>query len=209
MNYKRWESYYAIRKKNATPRKTILDAISILTKSNLTEQQKFAIDLGCGSGSDTLALLEQGWSVFAIDSNPFAITNLVSSCPAVLANKLNTAVQFFEDLTKLPKANLINSSFSLPFTHPNCFEKLWDVIMRSIAIDGIFSGSFFGTNDDWYRTNNETMTFLTDDKIYDLFKTFDIELFEEVECDEADAFGNLKHWHKYSIIAKCKYTQKT
>jgi len=38
-----------------------------------------AVDLGCGDGTETLALLEAGWTVLAIDREPAAIEYVRSS----------------------------------------------------------------------------------------------------------------------------------
>ena len=39
---------------------------------------RMAIDLGCGDGTDTLALLDRGWSVLAVDIEPAGLALLRS-----------------------------------------------------------------------------------------------------------------------------------
>ena len=77
----------------------------------------------------------------------------------------------------LPKADLINAHYSIPFCNPQYFDIFWTTIVNSININGRFSGKFFGD-----RVN--------------------IEHFEEREYNGKTAFGNLKHWHLFNVIAK-------
>ncbi|MEC4815643.1 MAG: methyltransferase domain-containing protein [Scytonema sp. PMC 1069.18] len=39
---------------------------------------RFAVDLGCGDGRDTVELLRQGWRVLAIDGEAEAIARLLN-----------------------------------------------------------------------------------------------------------------------------------
>ena len=48
------------------------------------------------------------------------------------------------------------------------------------------------------------MTFLTKDKVIELFKQFNIISFKEFEKDGNTALGEAKHWHIFFIIAKKK-----
>ena len=60
-----------------------------------------------------------------------------------------------------------------------------------------------GNNDEWKNSNNK-MTFLTKDKVIELFKQFNIISFKEFEKDGNTALGEAKHWHIFFIIAKKK-----
>ena len=46
---------------------------------------RMAIDLGCGDGTDTLALLDRGWSVLAVDIEPAGLALLRSRIPPASA----------------------------------------------------------------------------------------------------------------------------
>ena len=37
---------------------------------------RLAVDLGCGEGTDALALLDRGWSVLAVDIEPAGLASL-------------------------------------------------------------------------------------------------------------------------------------
>ena len=45
-----------------------------------------AVDLGCGGGTDALALLERGWSVLAIDIEQAGLALLRARIPAASAS---------------------------------------------------------------------------------------------------------------------------
>lgn len=202
MNNKNWDNYYNITRKSTPPRKTLIKAIQILDKENNLAATKFAIDLGCGAGADTVALLKHNWSVLAIDSQATAITTLISSCPQLLQDKLTTKVASFESLTSLPTCQLINASYSLPFLKPEYVQNFWEIMLQALNPGGIFSGIFFGINDSWNTLPN--MTFLSSGALHNLFNAFKIEFLEEEEKNEIDALGNMKHSHKYFIVAKRK-----
>ncbi|HHT0594286.1 TPA: class I SAM-dependent methyltransferase [Legionella anisa] len=205
MNNENWVNYYKITKQKSLPRKTLMKAIELFHCRNQFDHPKLAIDLGCGSGSDSLELLKNEWSVLAIDSHAEAISILLASCPQSLKNKLKTEIASFETLTSLPISQLINASYSLPFLKPELFYKFWKLIIKTLQPGGLFAGTFFGINDDWSKNKRPNMTFFSYKELHQLFIPFKIELFEEEERDEADALGySMKHWHKYFVVAeKC------
>lgn len=198
---KNWVDYYKITHTVSTPRKTLMKAIEIFDVENHFGMVKLAIDLGCGAGTDSIMLLKDDWSVLAIDSQAAAIETLSSSCPQSLQKKLRTKVSEFESLIVLPPSQLINASYSLPFLNRDYFFNFWEIILSALHSGGLFSGIFFGINDSWSTRAN--MTFLSRDELFsNLLLPFKIEFFAEEEHDESDALGNLKHSHKYFIVAK-------
>lgn len=201
MNERNWIAYYhRLMKKNTPPRELLLKAITNFDKG-VINKPKFAIDLGCGAGCDTIELLRCGWSVLAIDSQPTAIANLLSVVQgASSVNQLQTKLASFETLNSLPNANLIHASFSLPFLRPVYFYKFWKIILETLDSGDRFSGSFFGLHDSW-RVRPD-MTFLNREMVCNLFAQFKMEFFEEEEKDDVDALGYYKHWHKFFIVAK-------
>lgn len=48
------------------------------------------------------------------------------------------------------------------------------------------------------------MTFLSKEKVLNLFKNFEIIEFHENEKDGKTALGITKHWHTFDIIARKK-----
>lgn len=202
MNDRNWGNYYHVTGQTGSPRKTLLKAIDIFNSRNQADLAKTAIDLGCGSGVDCMALLKRGWSVLAIDSQPEAIATLLSLCPPSLESGLETRVMPFELLAFLPETRLINASYSLPFLGEDQFYPVWNIILNALRPGALFAGTFFGTNDDWHGSRNLDMTFLNRNALSDLFQSFEIAYLEEEEKDAVDAMGHIKHWHTYFVVAE-------
>ena len=93
-----WDGYYrAIEGRSLRP--LFLDAIARLPGPDEAGQARVAIDLGCGDGSETLALLERGWTVTAVDAAPEAIERLHASVQPGDVTRLTTKVAPFPDAT--------------------------------------------------------------------------------------------------------------
>ena len=84
---------------------------------------RMAIDLGCGDGTDTLALLDRGWSVLAVDIEPAGLALLRSRIPPASAGRIRLLCASFADAV-LPPAHLIHAGFSLPFCPSSRFPAL-------------------------------------------------------------------------------------
>ena len=115
----RWHNYYEATKQKP-PNALLLDALSRIELPHAAEPP-FAIDLGCGNGQDTHALLRYGWRVLAIDKQPEAIRNTVENAPPDQRQNLEARVSTFEALTLSP-CHLIFASVSLPFCVPTYFD---------------------------------------------------------------------------------------
>ena len=131
-----WKAYYE-KTRGRPPRSLLLSALALENRSSQGEHG-LAIDLGFGDGTDTLYLLENGWSVLAIDGEPAAKERLLAKVPAAQVGKLTTRITSFESLD-LPPARLIYASLSLPFCHPDHFAGLWHKIDTSLWRNGRFA----------------------------------------------------------------------
>lgn len=189
-----WTNYYkAIA--GRSPRPLLLDVIARFQKDSSLQ----AIDLGCGDGTETLALLEGGWKVLAIDKEVEAIARVREKVPSHFAEGLETRVATFETVI-LPSADLVYAGLSLPFCSPAHFAGLWNKIETSLRNGGRFAGQLFGNRDSW--ASDPEMTFHTPLQARNLFRAFDLETFTEVENNRPTALGESKHWHVYTVIAK-------
>ena len=102
----------------------------------------------------------------------------------------------------MPKCDLLVSNFSIPFCHPQYFEKFWKIICDSIKSDGYFLGNFFGLEDEWNANNK--MGFLNIDQVRGLFEEFEILEIKEKVYDAKTGMGVMKHWNVIDVFAKKK-----
>lgn len=99
-----------------------------------------------------------------------------------------------------PECDLLNSSFALPFCHPDDFPAVWERIVASLRPGGRFAGQLFGERDGW--SGNDDMTFQTRAEAEALFAGFELERFDEYEEDGHTALGAPKHWHLFHVVAR-------
>ncbi len=68
---------------------TLRYALTHFQKVQISQQDRFAIDLGCGNGIDTFALLRDTWNVLAIDKQNEALVRIKENTP----NEYNQQLQ--------------------------------------------------------------------------------------------------------------------
>jgi tellurite methyltransferase len=193
-----WNKYYqAISGREASS--LLMDAIFRYPFNIAVE--RIAIDLGCGEGTDSIALLNQGWKVLAIDAEKAGIDQLIAKVSEKENNNLECIISKFENVV-LPTADMVHGRFSLPLCHPDHFDEFWEKIVRSIKSNGRFVGHFFGPNDSW-ASNNIHMTFHSIEQVKNLFTEFEIEYFVEKD-EEGFSTNGQKHWHFFEVIARKK-----
>ena len=191
-----WKKYYDKTKKEK-PRNNVKGFIE-----NIKIEPTNAIDLGCGSGNDTIYLIQNNWSVLGIDKE-----NVEEIIRERLSQDKQKYFQFkkqkLEDL-KIPNTDLIIANFSLSFCTKEYFKLMWQKIVESINLNGYFVGTILGINDSWNKECRD-MSFFDKEDVKRLFNKFKIIRFEEIENDKPTALGEEKHWHFYSIIAQKEY----
>jgi SAM-dependent methyltransferase len=191
-----WEEYYR-QLEGRSPRPLFVDALPFLPVQQTEEQTLVAVDLGCGDGTETLALLARGWTVLAVDAAPEAIARLRASVPSGDTARLTTFVAPFHEL-ELPNADFVYAGLSLPFCEPDEFDDVWRRIATAVRPRGVFAGHFFGPHDSW--AGKAGMSFQTRDDVEALFRDFDAHLLYEQDEDGAAVSGP-KHWHVFHVIA--------
>ena len=212
-----WASYYAAVAMQS-PRHTLVRTLARLDrvsrsraiaspKAEITPPVlRQAMDLGCGSGRDTLLLLERGWRVLAIDSEAQAIATLkervddLARRDATFGEHLAVCICTFEQIPWPTSLQLVNASFSLPFCQPDRFAEVWQALRRSLQPDGWFCGQFFGDRDEWSVYAN--VVSLARPELMELFAGATIVELEEEEYDGQTATGTPKHWHIFHVIAQ-------
>ena len=204
----RWTRYYAAA--GGDPRQTLLAALDRFD-TEPADDERLAVDLGCGTGRDTTELLRRGWRVLAIDAQEDAIERLREQDDVLAArDRLETLVADFESAT-LPANDLVNASFSLPFCPPESFAHLWQQVVSSLRPGGRFCGQLFGDRDEWASrppTSSDAwssplaMTFHTSAEVDELLGDLEIEQLVEIDEDGKTAVGDDKHWHLFHVVAR-------
>ena len=191
-----WRLYYQ-RTGDRPPRETLLGALDRFDDEGGPGR---AVDLGCGSGRDTIEMLRRGWSVLAIDAQESAIEALLARPElAEFGVRPDTQVARFED-ARWPTVDLVNSSFALPLCPKTAFMAMWQRIYDSLRVGGRFSGQLYGDRDQWF--GDASNSHFTLREIHDLLRPYEVELFREEETDSVTPRGTAKHWHIYHIIAR-------
>lgn len=200
-----WATYYE-RTSGRPPRSTLRFALRRFDENWRKDPKPalpLAVDLGCGGGRDTLALLRQGWRVLAIDAEPASIEALERAAGALGIDDLATRTERFETAT-VPRALLINSSFALPLCPPKAFHEMWDRIVDALEPGGRFCGQFFGDRDSWAQlgSGKSGITFLSRAEALALLSPLEVERFLEEETDAKRPVGKTKHWHIFHVVAR-------
>lgn len=205
-----WPAYFDAVENNPA-RDTLLLALDLFDKEGGPDG-RLAIDLGAGSGRDTIAMLARGWHVTAIDGSADGISRLTAKAgaePGAALRLIAVEARFEQmDLSRIAPdgAALINASVSLPFCQPEHFGRVWGQIVEALrrgASNGRaarFSGHFFGDRDGW--SHIPARSHQTRAEVDAMLSGFDLERFEEIEKDGKDAFGNPKHYHIFNVVAR-------
>jgi tellurite methyltransferase len=186
-----WSDYYD-ENEGRDPREMLLQALATY------DEPGQAVDLGCGAGIDTLAMLQNGWRVFATDAEAEAIDRLRARVPPELGTRLRTRVSRMEDVV-LPSADLVLASFSLFFCEPARFPEVWRRIEVSLARGGLFVGQLLGDRDTW--APEDDISAFTAPQARALLDGWTVDRFEEEDKD-GDACDGPKHWHVFHVVAR-------
>ena len=191
------EYYKAVAKLGAN------EHLLLAVASLADEAEKIAVDCGCGTGRDTLYLLEKGFLVHAFDRNAEALEQLRNATPLTRQASLIASQQRFEQF-EFPQANLVNASASLYFCSPSSFDQLWSRLITSLLPGGIFSGHLMGANDSWINRKRPPLSWHRESELAQMFAGFDILNWDEYDGEGETAIGQKKHWHTYRIVARKK-----
>ena len=195
-NSTHWQEYYAATE-TRPPRDTLLKALEFVPREGR------AIDLGCGCGHDTVAMLTHGLRVTAIDATQEATTRTVR---AAQRQHLNQRLQAFTrpfERVEFGTYHLINASFSLPFCAADEFPTLWRKIRDALLPGGVFSGQLFGDHDQWVNEpTHNVQVFLSHEQVDKLTAGLERLHFAEEERDGMTATGHAHHWHVFHMVLR-------
>lgn len=186
------------------PRPLLLEALGQLGDG---PPGRLAIDLGCGSGTESLELLRRQWRVVATDAFPAAIESLRRR--AGDAADLDALELDFESIALggLPvqagSASLVHAGFSLPFCARERFAGLWRQVRGFLGGGGVFAGQFFGSREPIVLAAPPgSATSHGEEEIRGMLEGFEIHRLEEVDRPGENAYGEAKHWHVFHVIAR-------
>ena len=128
------DKYYE-NTKNAPPHEIVKKFIDMKNKEGK------AIDLGCGSGRDTVFLIKNNWNVTAIDREDTREL-IEEELDDKEKQRFKFICQDFENI-ELEKNNLVVSNFAIPFCNKNYFNEFWKKIVDSIEEGRIFCRKLF------------------------------------------------------------------
>lgn len=193
-----WEEYY-----QDTMNADVCKTLTLAHRYFQMEGVNFgkAVDLGAGSGVDTMFLLKSGWHVLALDVEQRSIDIILSRTDAADLPNLEVVVAPFSEMLLPKELNLINASRCLPFCHRTDFDKCWETIVSSLAVGGRFCGQFYGEHD-WLASNNPNATIVTYDEVMRLFKDFKIEYMQIDDGLLPCSDGKIYPCHTYHVVAK-------
>ena len=199
--FKDWSEYYHHQKAREPENELLREVFTLLKREKKSRARtERAIDLGCGRGHDTYALLKKGYEVVGVDASKEAFKLMRPIIPMSWRRRLITKCESFEHLSKLKKASLINAQCSVFFCKKSVFVSVWKKIIASLETEGIFCGNFLGRRDDWAKSPE--ITALSKRELKKMLKGFQVLLFVEREDDLGTLTGKEKHWHLYSVIAR-------
>jgi SAM-dependent methyltransferase len=192
---------YHAATRDGGPRKTLLAALDAAARASGAPRTGFALDLGCGTGRDTVELLRRGWRVLAVDAEAAAITELRARPEARDAGaRLETLVARFETI-ELPRCDLVNGSFALPLCGAAEFPGLWQRVRAALSPGGRIACQLFGPRDSFAR--REDPPAIHDRAAVDaLLAGLAVEMLEEEETDSVTPRGQSKHWHIFHVVAR-------
>ncbi len=160
--------------------------------------QGIAVDLGAGSGADTLELLQRGWTVHAVDSDEASLRLLVERTTSDLRERLHTHFVRFEDFA-FPPCDLVWAGHSLPFCPRPAWPALWERIVSALAAGGRFAGDFFG--DKHAFAVYDDVMLMHESDVRECLSVLETEAFD-VEDGVRPCGGVATRWHAFSVTAR-------
>lgn len=189
-----WGRFYAATSSRAA-RPLCLEALDLAGPG----AGRLAVDLGCGVGVESAAMLAGGWQVLAVDSADGTRGRVRAAAAPGDRGRLHVAEAPFDELAGLPDAGLVYSGFALPFQTARSFGQLWALMRRSLVPGGWLAVNLFGVRDSW--AGDPQMTFHTEAQARALLAGLDVIAFREDERD-GSAVSGPKHWHTFDVIAR-------
>lgn len=173
----------------------------------LIEGPRIAIDCGCGAGSDIAFLRRNDFTVHAFDIEPEAIAR----CQRRFGRDAQVKLSQDSFGTFLyPTSSLVVADASLFFCPQDEFQDAWNKIYQSLLPNGVFVGSFLGSDDSMAGPEYDRKAFwpnvlvATEERLKSWLKSFEIVSFKEHRKNGTAPGGGNHQWHIYSVVARKK-----
>lgn len=160
-------------------------------------QGRQAVDLGCGSGNDTVHMLDAGFKVLAIDASEDGLQRLQDRRTTPV---LQVSQSMFNQ-ADWPQNIWTNAGFALPFCIDEIFQDVWHRIFENLEGGGVFSGQLFGLEDSWNGKVSD-MNFHSADDVQKLISPHEVLLLDEETGNGKDAVGRPKYWQIFHIVLR-------
>ena len=161
-----------------------------------------AVDLGCGAGKDSVLLLKNGWTVFAVDIN--ATEDYILEKLTDEEKKRFKFIQGLYQDVDFPQCDLVIANRSMHFLTKREFKDVIEKIYGKLNPNGHFIAEFMGKKDQWAMLGSNS-AFVDLKEIKEAMeKKFDLEAVKDHEYDGVDDEGNDKHWHTITLITRAK-----
>ena len=174
--------------------------INIIWKSFLPNSE--IIDLGCGTGADSLFLSMNNFSVSAVDNSDVAISKLITQ-----KNKLNLATlkPICDDINNFKivdgKYDVIICRNVLNFLNKKNALKLINKIKSSCKSGAYIIIDVFTKNDPSFLNKNKFDCYFEEQELLEIFSGFKIiNFFEDIILDNGHQGYEFKHKHGVSKI---------
>ncbi len=192
------------------PRSQVTEAVEHLRQERGDLSQVSALEIGAGAMVEARYLLEAGVGhVDAYDASTEAEARAISV--ELQHNDIDRHERFafhrvhneeLPDHLPSEQYDLIISYLTLQFTHPERFDAAWQALLGSLKPGGILSVQLAGDRHGWADTYHR-MTFLTRDRVEELFEGLDeVQIEERDQDDKPLSDGGTTRWHDYWIAAR-------
>lgn len=193
-------SYYQmLEAAKAGPAALLLKALAFVDADHAKVEPgtRLAVDLGCGTGKDTVELLRRNWKVLAIDYSQAGVDALLQRPEAKqYQDNLETRVASFSD-TSWSNATLVAALLSLPYGPAENFDAVWQAIRASLLPGGYFVGQLFGPNH--YKGMNHIVR-RTRSEVEAMLAGMEVIHLEELSLEQTHE-GETVYYNYFEIIA--------
>jgi cyclopropane fatty-acyl-phospholipid synthase-like methyltransferase len=190
-----WAAYYRYTL-GREPRPLFTRGLAAMAAAGVTPGT--AVDVGFGDGTETMALLEAGWRVTAIDSAQAAAEVLEPRVPESARDRLTLLTAPAADV-ELPPIDLFYSAYVLSYLPQDAFARLWARVRAALRAGGFIVVNIFGDRHEWAAEPDTT--FLPRAEVERLLEGLEIVALDEVE-EDGSSFVGPTHWHVFDIVAR-------